>query len=236
MVMKSKHSLLALVSLGIFGSAVPLRAAAIGLFDYAYNLDGVVTGKPGVPLGVTDAGFNYSTGLGSITIPVSSAGNHFIGLFLDHEIDEPTNTFFNEFGNSVGVPPAGLSWEIDEPGFVFGNIFTHFSTSNAAASNLDNLSAVIAGSPDDVSMALGWNFALAAGEATTITFRVSTTAPASGFYLKHSDPGSDAAVYFSSAKGIIPPGGDVPEPATAAWGLACLAALAARSRQRPATA
>ena len=109
MVMKFKHSLLALVSVGIFGSEVPLRAAAIGLFDYAFNLDGVVTSKPGLPAGVNAGGFNFTTGLGDILIPVSSAGSHFIGLFVDHEIDEPTNTFFNEFGSAVGAAPAGLS-------------------------------------------------------------------------------------------------------------------------------
>jgi len=44
--------------------------------------------------------------------------------FLDAEIDEPINTFFNEFGGMSGTAGAGSvdsdpdSWEIDEPGLL----------------------------------------------------------------------------------------------------------------------
>src|SRR5690606_5502539 len=36
--------------------------------------------------------------------------------FLDVEIDEAINTFFNEYGEVEGVPAPGQGFEIDEPG------------------------------------------------------------------------------------------------------------------------
>ncbi len=205
-----------------------LQAATYGLFDYAFNINGVVTPAPGVPGGVNTAAFNSTTGLGSITLSIGTTGNHFVGLFVDHEIDAATNTFFNEFGTAVGAPPAGLSWEIDEPGFVFGNIYTHFTGSTAGGSLLDNTSAVPPGSPDDVSMALGWNFNLAAGHSATISYFLSTTPPASGFYLQQTDPASNASVYFSSALNV----NVIPETGTSAWAMGCLAVLAVAGVKR----
>ena len=226
--MRNKYTLLVITSLSVAASTIPAHAAAINLFEYQYNIDGTLKGSPGAPPGVIDAGFNYGTGLGNITFSITVPGPHFVGLFLDHEIDEPSNTFFNEFGSTGGAAPAGLTWEIDEPGLVFGNIFTHFSNSTAGGSLLDNTSGVPSGSPNDVSMALGSNFTLLAGEKADVTFNLETVAPTSGFYLKHTDPASNASVYFSSSTVIT----GVPEPATVAWGVACLAALTTRPRKR----
>ncbi len=183
---------------------------AVELFDYGINLDGskrfLPTTLSSLP-GINDAGFDYASGLGTLQITITSVGDHFVGLFLDHEIDVPLNDFFNEFGSTTGTPDMGQTWEIDEPGFLFGDIETHFSNSTPSGSLLDNFNGVPSGFEEDVSMALGWNFTLASGEIATIEFHVSETAPTSGLYLTHSDPDSEVSIHFSSTLTTA-----VPEP------------------------
>jgi hypothetical protein len=137
-----------------------------------------------------------------------------VGFFLDLEIDEPVNTFFNEFGGPEGVPGAGQSWEIDEPGFVFGDIFNNFTASDENGSALEGSTAVPVATPDDVSMALAWNFSLGTAESAEIAFLISATPPG-GFYLSQTDPDSDYSLYFSSALRISPTGpSNMPEGGT----------------------
>jgi hypothetical protein len=135
-----------------------------------------------------------------------SAGNYRAVSFFDFEMSEPVNTFFNEHGLVSGSAGLGQSWEIDEPGYVSGDIYSNFT-----AGTLDNSNAVPAGSPDDVSMAMGWSFDLAAGDTVTISFLVGESAPASGFYLGHIDPDSGENIYLSGTGGVTP-GGEVPIP------------------------
>ena len=174
-------------------SASGVRAAPV-LFDFGLNLDGVLTtlADP-LPAAVDASSFDFATGLGamSITFAPGAAGDYFVGAFFDHEIDETVNTFFNEFGAVSGTPAAGQSWEIDEPGFAFGDIFTHF-----LAGALDDTNGVPAGLDDDVSLAMGFDVSLAADEFAVIDFLVSETTPA-GFFLSHTDPDSDVTLYFS---------------------------------------
>jgi hypothetical protein len=185
------------------------NAGVINLADYRFNVNGVVSVQT-APAGVSLAGFNTGTGLGTITATFNSPGAYYFGAFLDHEIDEAINTYFNEFGASSGAPASGLTWEIDEPGFVFGDIVTNFGNSA-----LDGMNGVPSGAPDDVSMALAWSFTLAADEQATITMLVSTIAPLSGFYLQQTDPDSIESIYFSTGLSIVPTvGGVVPEPSS----------------------
>lgn len=72
----------------------------------------------------------------SNTTGVALDGLRFL-VFLDAEIDGSTNTFFNEYGEMIGVAGPGVSWEIDEPGFVFGDIVDHL-----LAGTLDNANSL----------------------------------------------------------------------------------------------
>jgi hypothetical protein len=95
-------------------------------------------------------------------------------MFFDLEVD---GTYFNfESGAAHNALAAGQSWEIDEPGYTTGDIFSNF-----ASGSLDNGIGISATTfPDDVSLALGWSFT---GPAI-ITFTVSETVPTAGFYLQ----------------------------------------------------
>ena len=194
----------------ILAWTAPAADAGSVLFEWALNIDGTVSdslaGDP-VPAGANTAGFDFTTGLGTMLVTVSGAGLHYVSLFLDHEIDEAINGFTNEYGEALGVPAAGKTWEIDEPGYVFGNIFANFG-----ASALDNTNAVPIGAPDDVSMAAAWAFTLAAGETATVTLAVSTTDPG-GFRLAQTDPASAETIYFRNGL-TITGDGQVPEPAS----------------------
>jgi len=189
-----------LLTCGVFAAPV---FADIGLFDWAVNIDGSMWENfAGDSIPGDTSAFDDITGLGIITVTVSGTGNHFVGLFVDHEIDEFANGFSNETGATSGSPAAGQSWEIDEPGWFNGDIY-----GNLGAGDLDNgIGTSIYGNttfPDDVSMAMGWDFVLADVPAV-ITFNLSDTAPLSGFYLIQNDPDSDASVYFSSSLTAIP--------------------------------
>jgi len=122
---------------------------------------------------------------------------------------------------------VGQSWEIDEPGYVFGDIYDNM---------LDNTNSVPAGLEADVSFALGWNFTLAAGDLVTINLNLSDVLNTSGFYLQHTDNevGSNfdlsESVYYWSDLTISP----VPVPA-AIWlfgsGLVGLIGLGLRKKK-----
>lgn len=191
------------------------HSAVIGLFDACLNVDGALSSEVGT-CGAADTwdDFDDMTGLGSVSVTVTGAGAHHVGLFVDHEIDEATNTFFNEVGSTTGAPAAGQSWEIDEPGWVDGDIYLNFENAS-----LDNgIGTSIFGDtvfPDDVSMALAWDFTLAAGETALARFFVGESLPndVPSFFLTHNDPDSRASIYFWSDL-TIRGGGDVPEPGT----------------------
>lgn len=197
--MTSKWSLISAITFCAAFSAAPSLATVITPFEVLVNEDGAVS--------AADLSGLDGEGLGTLTFGFSGAGAHNIDLFVDYEIDEPDNTFFNEYGDKTGTAAAGQSWEIDEPGYVFGDIYD-----NLLASALDDYNNVPSGWDDDVSMALGWDFVLDVDEIASVAFTMSRTAPVSGLYLTHWDPDSNDGFYFSSTLDISTIG--VPAPAS----------------------
>ena len=210
------------------------QAADINLFDFAINIDGSVSrptqGDP-VPSGVNLAGFDSSSGLGTVVFSHSGAGAHYFSGFFDHEIDESVNTFFNELGSVFGVPGAGQTWEVDEPGFAPtpGDIYLNFSNSS-----LDN--SVGFATPDDVSVALAYNFLLGPSEVADIQLTASLNPPGSGFYLMHSDPDSTVSIFYSGSISISEIRSEVPELPNSLLllSIGVLALLKPRTSLRPA--
>jgi len=180
----------------VFG--VSFASASSVLYDWAFFVDGVKFEALEGDLMPT-SGTLDSQGLGILTWSTSEAGNHTFIAFFDHEIDEYENTFFNEYGGSNGVLDPRQFWEIDEPGWgkndpnSAGDIY--WNTLNGF---LDKNNGVSQGSEDDVSMALGWQFTLTAGDTATILLNLSDVASCPGFYLSQTDPDSNETIYFSS--------------------------------------
>jgi hypothetical protein len=230
-----------IISFILVAMFAPLNSAsAIELYNWAFNIDGTIYLAPDVfsppdpgqlPAGIDDTGFDWieGTGMLSISYGTGTAGDCYIGAFFDHEMDEPINTFFNEYGDAVGAPAANQDWEIDEPGWVMGDIFYNFE--DAA---LDNTNTIPASAPDDVSMALGWRFSLESYQTAVINFYVSELLPDNPFYLAHTDPDSDDTIYFYSDIEITGEAAPVPEPATMTLLGIGLLGLARFQRRKPA--
>lgn len=143
--------------------------------------------------------------------------------FLDAEIAEPGNTFFNEYATVSGVASPGQGFEVDEPGFTTGDIFDHL-----LAGALDGTNALPAGSPDDVAMALAFDLGpIAAGEIARIEILISESGDSlGGITLTHLDGINPTAITFSGRASIVP----VPEPGTALLLGLGLGAIAASRR------
>lgn len=110
-------------------------------------------------------------------------------VLLDAEVG--SEVFTDEFGSVSGVLGTGPgdslpdSWEIDEPDFVFGDIFL-----NLLDGSLDNANAVPASSPEDVSLALGFDLGtLNPNDKAIVSLIVSDSGKSipSSFVLKHYD-------------------------------------------------
>jgi len=198
----------------------------VSLYDWAINVNGDLyerfAGNTPPPSFVA-SGFVWNTGLGTLRCSALGGGGQYVIVLLDHDIDVPINTYFNEYGEAVGTPMTGQSWEIDEPGYVFGDIYDHVQ-----AGTLDNSNGVPVGLPDDVSMALGWAFDLPPGGTADIDFVVGLTAPTSPFYLAHTDPDSGETLYFHST--FTP--AVIPEPLTACGLMLGIGSLAGYLRRR----
>ena len=197
-----KKSLVLLAAMAA-ANAMPLNAAT--LFDWGINIDGGTACPAGppdcdtaaLPASVDASLFDFTTGLGTISYTITGNGAHYASLYLDHEVSPE---FLDEFGESGGALSAGQDWEIDDP--FLGDIFTNFLNSN-----LDGTNGVPPTAPNDVAMALAWDFTLGAGigtgETATVDFMVSLTAPTNGFFLLSLvDPVE--TIYFSSTLDIQP--------------------------------
>lgn len=231
---------IAAIAVVVLALAVPARVMAdpLVLQDYLFNVNGTsycpdaACGGSLAPAGLDSSAFDFSTGLGTLvwTFTPGAAGSYFFDAFFDHDLHAP---FFNEFGAASGAAGAGVSWQIDEPGFGDGNrLGTIFD--NAMANALDDSNHVpgttsnflndcggnSGGAPDptcnnDASLAMGFNFVLAADQQIVITLSTNTVRPAGGFFLRQSDPDSPGDdLYLTGALDIASEPANVPEPAT----------------------
>lgn len=223
-----KKALLApLAAALVFAGIGPAQAGQIEPFDSCLNINGTIYDigidcaefDGAAPGNVTDdIETNFlapDSGLGSVSITLDEVGDFFVGLFVDWEIDEFFNGFDNEDFASGGTPAAGQTFEVDEPGYApltdyAGDIFFNFQDGLLDNAFLQDFFFGDSGNaPEDISLALGWDFSLTAGQSAIVTFLLSDTEPGSGFWLSHIDAASEVEFYFSSTLEIS---GDEPEP------------------------
>lgn len=190
--------------------ALPITTS---LEDWIFNIDGTIHEQfAGDPLPTTGA---LVEGLGTLSLDVTGGGSHSVIGYFDFEIFEDFNTFFNESGAATGVPAIGQSWEVDEPGFIFGDI-----VDNVFAGSLDNSVGVTPGNEDDVAFAIGWDFSLLDGDTSSIDFIITDMLPTVDFFLTQTDPDLVESIYFYSVLNIQTTGDPagptvvVPEPPT----------------------
>jgi len=198
-----KHVYTLTVTIVCMVASFSVNAVTINLFDWAYNVNGVVyEASNGDTMPVS--GSLGANGLGAVSTQISGAGTYNFIAYFDFELDSASNTYFNEYGNTGGALAAGQSWEIDEPGWSFGDIY-----SNVLDGTLDNNNGVPSNELEDIAFALGWEFTLEAGEVAIIDIVLSETLNTSGFFLSHFDPetgpGFDelSTLYFWSSLNIF---------------------------------
>jgi hypothetical protein len=212
------------------GFAPPALADTIQLYNWGFNVDGTLIDKantPGpLPPSVNGVGFNFATGLGTLTVTAAGAGMHSIDIFFDHDMNPPQ--FAADHSAAVGAPAAGESWEIGT-GAKGGEtqLFLAFT-----ANNYDDVNH--SPGPDDVAMGLAFTFTnTPAGPLGIVTVNVGTTAPSSGFYLHQFNTTAGTSptdIYFSATLA----NSATPEPATWLLFLAPLSGLIWRLRKAPA--
>ena len=189
-------------------------ASAGVMVDWIVNVDGAISENyNGDPLPLTG---ELTDGFGTLSMKVTGEGFHSVIGFFDFEIDQQVNTFFNESGSATGTAAAGQSWEIDEPGYLFGDI-----VDNVYSGSLDNSNGVPVGAEDDMSFAMGWDFSLQADDMAIIDFIFTDILPSVDFFISHFDADSNSEFYFYSALSIqnsgapvVPPVTSVDEPST----------------------
>jgi hypothetical protein len=202
----TRELVLGLSLFALSGLAPFARAGTISLYNWAFNVDGTIFPKPGplptVPPVIFNTGsFDFSGGLGALTFAVAGPpGAHTVDIYLDHDLLAGTPA--SDLSAAVGTPASGEAWEI---GVGKGaSLYAHFTTNSYT--DVNNMAG-----PGDVATGLSFAFTTtAANPWGVITLSVSTTAPASGFYLHQwNTSGSTPTDIYISASEVNSP---TPEP------------------------
>jgi PEP-CTERM motif-containing protein len=171
-------------------------ADTLTLYNWGFNVDGTLYDKPNPlpstpPVSFNTGGFNFSEGLGSLTLVVAGPpSSHFVDVYFDHDLIAASPS--TDFAAAVGALPTGESWEIGAGSAA--NLFAAFSANTYSDTN--NLPG-----PGDVATGLGLAFTTTSADPWgLVTITVRETAPTSGFYLhQYNTSGSTPTDIYISA-------------------------------------
>lgn len=236
------------ITLSAFGSAGEGGSAngqtlLVGAGGSVFELDafisvdsgeGIQTSLDPLPTGVS-LGFSWSLSSDSsdllLDYRIENRGSSPLGSirftsFMDAEIDESLNGFFNESAISSGDLASGQGFEIDDPfaGDLFGNLLS---------GTVDDTNA-FESSFGDVSMALSFDLGgLGPSELAQIQILISEDGDSLGTFSIEQfdeDPRSPTRITFSGAATSVAP---IPEPnATALFAIGIVVVKFALSRRR----
>ena len=209
------------------------------LWDWSTIIDGTTYDltNPPLPTSIDSSGFDFTTGLGTLTFTLNTPGPHFVGVYLYSLFDHGDGFDHSTAYATVAGSPSGVTYEADWPGIyatapaptVFDNFAANALTGNNGVSTYSPPSATPPGACCSVAMAIIQTLTLLAGDTADVSFTVGKTPP-SGFYLQATDHDALASIYFSPTAGAGPQP-QVPEPASV-WLLGTISAGALLALRR----
>lgn len=161
--------------------------------------------------------FGTPNTLGSVVITLAPGNSQFVLAYMDYDLNFPATGSFSDFGTVVGTPPAGVTYELDDPNV--SNIFNDFAANALTGAN----NVATPGGPPNVCCDVAWALGVGGinvptGYQALVTFTVATTPPGSGFYLQQTNQTPDLVpgekIYLSETTTLEQTG--APEPASIA--------------------
>jgi hypothetical protein len=169
---------------------------------------------------------------GSITVTIGT-GLQYAAVWMDYDVDYffPLGSF-EDAGSTSGTPASTQSWELNDPNLYLASsnptgfvLFDDFGNGSLPSTNSVDAATCAANSPAacDVAWALAESLNVDSSlySGGTVTFTVSTRAPASGFYLQQTNQGNGVGgggdiIYLSDTVNLTPvsSGPTVPEPSS----------------------
>jgi len=181
--------------------------------------------------------------LGSISINVTNATNAYYNFYADYDVDYPTEGSFLDEGSANGTQPGNVSYSINDPNLFNGvtspsgfTLFDQFANNNL--DNTNDLAGQPQNNPPNVCCDVGFGLGIGGLNGSgTVTFTISTSLPASGFYLEQDNLVTGTMLYASVTSTVAPTGSTsgTPEPSTFGLGiLGLVGGVAAWKRRRAA--
>jgi hypothetical protein len=185
------------------------------------NGSGVDNFLPPISAGSFDYLHLTDNNLGTTTVNLGSGTYNVFAIF---NYDIAPGGGLNEYATAVGSLAIGQVYSVDTEGAsnsTPGELYTQFA--NGTLDDTNHLPSCAASPCGDVAVAIGFtNLVIPTGNTGTVTFTVSDTAPASGFYIQQTNSSTGGSLggssappgssLFFSATFVDPPG--APEPGT----------------------